>query len=302
MHESTYCSPPHPPACAVLNATALCGSMLVCLPAKNNVELNGGQATCGLRGGPILRMTKDCGCQGALPPPRPQHQRLQRTRPGGSADRRTRRVGRGFRNQPRHLRPLPPGRGARPAPRAPRPAPRAPRPAPRAPPAGTARTPRAAGASMRPGESRGVKSTRAARAAQIVWRKQVRDTFSIDGCAATATPPSGSNGARSAQHARVRGARPPADRAAVAAGPSWGTCWRARGAFRARSCRSAARSSGAAPRSCASPRSCPWPRGDRARRVRGGGRGVSDLYGVTDAACPLSTRRGGGGGAKGRSV
>jgi len=258
MHESTYCSPPHLPACAVLNATALCGSMLVCLPAKNNVELNGGKATCGLRGGPILRMTKDCGCQGALPPPRPQHQRLQRARPGESADRRARRVGRGFRNQPRHLRPLPPGRGARHAPRAPRPARRH-----RMHPACGGRlhaARRVAGRQVDVGGAGGADRVAEA-SARHLFHRRVR--------CAPADPPSGSNGARAAQHARVRGARPPADRAAVAAGLSWATCWRARGASRARSCRSAARSSGAAPRSCRSPRSCPWPRGDRARRAKG---------------------------------
>mmetsp|Transcript_45459 Transcript_45459/g.108495 ORF Transcript_45459/g.108495 Transcript_45459/m.108495 type:complete len:144 (+) Transcript_45459:354-785(+) len=49
----------------MLNATALCGGLLMCLPAKNNVDLNGGNAMCGLGGGPFTPLFKDCGCSDA---------------------------------------------------------------------------------------------------------------------------------------------------------------------------------------------------------------------------------------------
>ena len=79
--------------------------------------------------------------------------------------------------------------------------------------------------------------------------------------------------------------------------------WRGR-AFPQWAQRGAAASERSWQRSQSAPAALAAGRGTRrVRSVRGEGRGVSDQYGVRDAACPLSTRgRGGGGGGAPRAA
>ena len=46
----------------MLNSTVLCGALVVLIPARNALELNNGQAACGLKTGLMVRLCGNCGC------------------------------------------------------------------------------------------------------------------------------------------------------------------------------------------------------------------------------------------------
>jgi len=46
----------------MLNSTVLCGALVVLIPARNALDLNHGQAACGLKTGLMVRLCGNCGC------------------------------------------------------------------------------------------------------------------------------------------------------------------------------------------------------------------------------------------------
>jgi Cys-rich protein (TIGR01571 family) len=46
----------------MLNSTVLCGALVCMIPARNALEMNSGQAACGIRHGLLARIFRNCGC------------------------------------------------------------------------------------------------------------------------------------------------------------------------------------------------------------------------------------------------